>query len=200
MSLMLRKRCQPSLDDAGLANYHVDIHNQRYDAKHLCIVGECGQPFVTLHGVSFAKLTPTRAEIDYAAELLEDFLGTHKLKIDAYLEAAHTFKAKTPPPDTYDDERIRITSGYRMPENGVQYRDGYFNVVVEADGNIRNISISENYKSVLKTPITKQVLLSLTFDNDLYEEAMQFRNDYAAYVEELKEVEELKMALSRCEI
>ena len=73
MSLVLRKACQPLLDDAELSNYHVEISQN----KNMNIVGECGSLFVTVKGVTFSRLAPTNPEIAYAVELLDAFLAKH---------------------------------------------------------------------------------------------------------------------------
>lgn len=76
MSILIRKQCQEHLDAAGLGVTHVDINN-----KTLAIVGECGQPLVSINGIRFATNNPTKAEVAYAVELFVAFLEKHKAKL-----------------------------------------------------------------------------------------------------------------------
>lgn len=84
MSLMLRKACQEILDNEGLSQYHAEIGPHR---KELQIVTECGQPLVQIWGIRFNKLTPTGNEIEYATELLDAFISTHKKDIIKFITA-----------------------------------------------------------------------------------------------------------------
>lgn len=93
MSLMLRKKCQPLLDSAGLANYHIEIN----DYKNVDVTGPCGKTFFTISGITFTRTNPSNAEIDFAAELLDNFLDAHIVHITKVLKAA-TVLQNTPEP------------------------------------------------------------------------------------------------------
>ena len=73
MSLTLREKAQPLLDQHGLVNYHVGISSQ----KQMQIHTECGQLVVGVKGVTFSRQDPTLKEIDYSIELLDAFLAKH---------------------------------------------------------------------------------------------------------------------------
>lgn len=73
MSLTLREKCQPVLDQYGLQNYHIEIEPNR--GMEIC--GECGQRLVKVKGVTFSKSSPTLKEMEYSIELLDSFLIKH---------------------------------------------------------------------------------------------------------------------------
>jgi len=69
MSLVLRKECQEALNNAGLSEYHIAIQH-----KAPKIVTKCGQNFIYIRGISFARDNPSKSEIAIAGELIRDFL------------------------------------------------------------------------------------------------------------------------------
>lgn len=89
MSLMLRKTCQEYLDAVGLAEYHVRVDDHH---KNMQIVGPCGQPLFTISGIRFSRAAPAMSEIEYGAELLQEFLLTHKKDIEAFFKARITLQ------------------------------------------------------------------------------------------------------------
>ena len=81
MSLMLRKSCQEALNKNSLSMFHADISSD----KKLTIVSDCGNPLFTINGISFSKVNPSIAEIEFATELLNGYLIKHKTRINDYL-------------------------------------------------------------------------------------------------------------------
>ena len=81
MSILMRKAAQELLDSNGLSSFHVRINN-----KHLTIVGECGQPLVTVRGIKFTRDDPSQKEIAYAVELLDAFILKHKHSIENLMD------------------------------------------------------------------------------------------------------------------
>ena len=137
MSLMLRKYCQNTLTNVGLADYHVGMS----ESKHMVIAGECGRPLLTVAGITFPKLAPTKVEIEYADVLLIEFLRTHKPEIDKYLKLHNRFLALPVPAQETDDFYIKIgTSGYPMVTKVIMnYSDGCINYAIN---NIDSVSYS----------------------------------------------------------
>lgn len=84
MSLMLRKTCQVVLDDFGYTNLHAAINSS---SKMLVLKTPCGKPFAVVHGVVFARLQPTNTEVEYAAELLAEWMTRNADKLEAYVDA-----------------------------------------------------------------------------------------------------------------
>lgn len=83
MSLLLRKQCQPILNEVGLGDYHTRINSSKY----LAITGPCGKPLFSITGIEFVRNQPTAKEIEFAAELLTDFCAIHKASIRSALIA-----------------------------------------------------------------------------------------------------------------
>jgi len=125
MSLLLRKACQATLEGFGLGAYHVDVNS----AKSLSIVAECGKPLVSIHGIRFNRATPNEAEINYASELLDDFMGTHNNLLQDYLKKEVALKKfKLPDSDLYDadvDTTHVRNKGY-VKVGTVEYVEGFF--------------------------------------------------------------------------
>lgn len=94
MSLILRKACQETLTKVGLGDYHTRVNDTD---KNLEIVGPCGQPLFAISGIKFSKCSPADREIDFAAELLEEFFLTHKKDLDAFFTAQANFAAAKEP-------------------------------------------------------------------------------------------------------
>jgi len=84
MALLLRKACEPILSEADLDAYFADIDAQ---TKYLCLYTPCGKRFAIVHGVTFSRLHPTQAEIEYACDLLRDWCIRNQLLIDDYVDA-----------------------------------------------------------------------------------------------------------------
>ena len=66
MSLILRAKAQPILNDFDLDPFHVGLDHYR----NMVIETNCGKPFATVHGVQFSRTNPTAAEMDVSLELL----------------------------------------------------------------------------------------------------------------------------------
>ena len=107
MALMLRKAAQPVLMAADLDLYHADLDR---DTKEFKLYTPCGKTFAVISGVLFGNLQPTKAEIDYACELLEFWLLRNKLIIDKYIAAFTKLQLYTNLPDKRDDMKIIIPS------------------------------------------------------------------------------------------
>lgn len=87
MSLMLRKAAQPILDSANLDPYHIEINESN---KHMELKTPCGKPFATVHGVVFSRMHPTNAEIEFAIELLQEWVNRNQQDFDRYHDALET--------------------------------------------------------------------------------------------------------------
>jgi hypothetical protein len=83
MALMLRKACQPALNDADLDAFHADMDN----SKRLVLFTPCGKRFAVVHGITFGRYDVTKSEIEFTVELLGDWLLRNDKKIDTYIDA-----------------------------------------------------------------------------------------------------------------
>lgn len=187
MSLLLRKGCQDSLDAAGLGVYHVEITNNNY----LGLVGECGQPLVTIHGIKFNRSTPSVAEIEYAVELFEAFLVKHKTNIMKYLKATQAFKLKDEItlPDSLSETSYRNEFSYKQGDFKVEFQ------FTKSKG-IENIEI----KSKSKVPITITEATKMKINKKLLEANIKAIKDRLVYRELEQKVADMYSELSKCEI
>lgn len=129
MALMLRKACQPILNDYDLDAYHADLNP---DDKSLQIFTPCGKKFAMVSGVRFGTLNPTKAEIEFTTELLGDWLLRNKEDIDSFIEAFETLQRTPWPEDTdafeigscrvyKDGKYVREPQGLNVRHNNVIY-------------------------------------------------------------------------------
>lgn len=197
MSLILRRECQDQLDQAGLGSYHVEIKGGRGDNKNLCIVGECGQPFITLYGVSFAKLAPTRGEIAYAVELLREFLASHKVKIDAYLKAKIEFMKKEEP--SRDSEIFALQNVYRSKNRwNVKFWDDTYFYIANVNGLILHSELRDPEESQ-KWRTVKEIKAH-RFPEKKYKEALVWVNRIKDYSDAQETIHDMENALSSCHV
>lgn len=177
MSLLLRKGCQPLLDELDLEFLHVDIQN-----KCLCVVGECGQCIVTISGIKFNGTTPKTAEIEFAVELFQSFLTKHKDKLKEAIDAKKAFKLLEIP---------------KIPE---EYKSKY-----KSDGEFRNKELKYSYychdKSMsFEGKISPERLKIILQDVTMIESADAYWLELQAYQEQQKEVHKLISELQNCNI
>lgn len=113
MSLLLRKLCQPVLDEHGLGHLHATEIEYPYTLK---ITTECGESFIRISTIKFTKVTPNQAEIKYAAELLGDFLTKNAEKVKNYLRAKAAYNNC---PENDSPKSITISHNYHGTKAGV---------------------------------------------------------------------------------
>ena len=190
MSLLLRNACQEKLDAANLHNFHCGVSST---GNHLTILGECGQIFVSVSGVQFARTAPSAAEIPLAVDLLESFLMKHKPDFDMYVHELAKFQ-KLAVIERKTDEYDIGTSGYG--KDTLWHCDVYaepYKLRINEKAHILNISLmirSGDYKTThLVTPNTNKVKAG--YDHMIA---------YIAYLDAEMIIKELKAKLSTCEI
>lgn len=195
MSLILRKECQEVLDNNNLLNVHVGISN----TKSLEIVGECGQPLVSIPGITFARLPPTNAEIKYCVELFDSFLAKHGKDIQAYMKARETFKALPEVPMKHEDGyKIVIDKNYRTQDTifSVKYMDGPFSIRYAPNkpvGEALIISLNESVHD-------GSVLSEYEFNNLKFAAAKEHLDNYITYHGMQKALSDMLAELSVCDI
>ena len=191
MSLLLRNACQQTMDNAGLGNFHVRTNTTD---NTMTIVGECGQPFVSISGIKFARLAPSNAEIPLAVELLEIFLIKHKSDFDLYV--AELAKYAKIPEIKQNTEAFNIDcNGYR--ENAywtVRVRSGCFEVRIREDGIIDAIGLNSS------NPKFSMLELSKGPNMEHMLEGHQYLKNYLTYFNAGIKIGKLKAKLSKCEI
>ena len=194
MSLLLRKKSQEVLDQFKLSNFHTAICEH---TKFLKIVSECGKPFITIVGIKFNKITPSNAEIDYAAELLISFLNAHIVEIETYLILLAAFKKK--PEVKSNINGFKIIKSVVNKENYFRlfYCDDIFNCMYSLSEDIITAStITVNNNNEIKT----EELINFKFNMTRFKEAKQHLLNYKKYIEEKENIQKIKDTLSVCTI
>jgi len=195
MSLLLRQACQKSLDDFGLNNYHVRINEH---SKTLTVVGECGAELINVHGIRFSRNTPTKDETEYAATLLDAFMGKHGVDVKDFI-TRNTLLKNTPKPVAKDGENYDSSyEGYdedNMNLYSYEYTSimGPFSVTVYTqDSNIamRTTNGPKPEKEALAYRVTHAML-------KVARKKLQVYADYKVLEEE---VDFVKSKLSKCDI
>lgn len=197
MSLMLRKACQEILDTNVLQNYHVDIN---VDTKQLDIVGECGRILVSIAGIKFVKLQPSRAEIEYAVELLNAFLVAHSSRIYTYLEALGKFNKK--PVMERDTDKYKITNN-GLPVKGIigyriLYKDDFF--LYTLDNASTNAPVLTTIRNSNLSIDALRALSHWNFDFQAFKDAKAYLKKYTAYANEERKLKNQLLELSVCDI
>lgn len=189
MSLILRKNCQEHLNSIGLTSFHVGIN----DNKKLVIYTTCGKPFITVWGISFNRVSPTKDEIEYASELFNNFLIRHQQEIEDYINAYDNFYGLPIVKQITDlfsirnytyDRHIRFTSGNfnikaTVPKDGNEAAEFYIDSLIEHDKN-----------SICASAIN-------TTDCNA---ALTYLAKYTAYIIEKDKLEALQTRLATCDV
>jgi len=196
MSLLLRKNCQPLLDNVGLTPYHVRIN----DNKHLQIVSKCGKPLVTISGIEFTRNQPSKDEIEFATELFAAFITANHQALEDHLQEVIAYGALTPVPGTHNDYVIgnHRDGGYQNPyEEHIHYDDGAFRIQLTTLGAIRTIS----YRATDGNPKpTIQELQNFVFNQATYDAALAYLDAYSAYQAATAHLQDSANELNQCNI
>lgn len=154
MSLLLRKLCQPILDDYGLGHLHATEIDWN---KTLRLTTECGKTSTTVTGIKFTKQIPNMQEIKYAAELLEEFLVKNKEKVNAYLKAKAAFNKY---PSFLLPENTTIThkySGVGVNRIAIYNKDNFSATVLLTKKGKYELSIKSSPTLTKKEAITYKI-------------------------------------------
>lgn len=206
MALMLRKACQPILDDADLDCYHADIDD---NSKHLCLYTPCGKHFAFVHGVRFGKIAPTIAEIEFATELLEQWLKRNKKTIDDYLiawEAEQRLGKMQTEHALSNNYAFRLVTGNAHVISHRTGRRGYSSVpngyvvscpdnsFITFDGNhrIRSWEISKNESAGVKNGY------KISLPPTTMKEAIAFYEDWVTLAKARQRLGEIHAELNTC--
>ncbi len=200
MSLILRQKCQEKLDDFGLGHLHITINN----SNRLAIVSECGKPFMVLAGVQFSRQIPTIAEMDYAVELLDVFLGLHGDTILDYIRSEKAFTGKKKPRSKKFDMGFNDnlhTGGYNKapnkdPESSASFQDKFFKISLSTEKTKERLSILSSIDTISQLEKIQKYSPNM---KDI-KECREFMNKYHKYNIEKLKVSELKSQLSVCNV
>ena len=179
MSILIRKKCQESLDNLGLNTLHADVHN-----KFLTIVGPCGQTVVSISGIKFATKNPNRDEVTYAAKLFKTFVENNKEDILNYAKAKAAFNKLEKPIYTGYLKSNYSGRNFEIKVDDVYYYfhdNGKTRVEFEIIGSPDFASISKKF-------------------HKLQEDFAPYLKLVIAYDEASAKVEKLKAIVNRCDI
>ena len=194
MSLMLRKKCEDILNDTFLENFHVDIDP---DTRYLRIVSECGKPLVTISGIVFSRTTPTNAEIEYCADLLEVFITKHRKELLSVIELQKKVKNANNLVNKYPQYEFNTTSSYSEAPSMLLYIDSIFVIRIYSNNKIK-ISVDNKQEEISKD-IIKEVLEG-TIDRKQVKVVQGIMEEWIQQDKERQELHKAIRLLSICEI
>lgn len=192
MSLILRKDCQPLLDAAGLGDSHVQINS----CKNLDIVGKCGQPLATVWGVSFTRKDPTRVEIEYCKELLEEYLAQYGKKVITYMKALRAFRALDPVLQNTKDYEISTIQEWRRKQGEqetITYTDHPLKITLSAKADVKPVIQLTDDATIVNCD-------EYRYNRKAASLARAYLSKYLDYVKEGQKVEDLKQEMNTCKI
>ena len=213
MSLLLRKECQEVLDNIGLSTYHAEIKwirpsqwSKEKKGRFLSIVGECGKELVTLHGITFSRSSPSKAEIVIAAELLQEFLSNHRKTIKDLIQIGAVAN-KIPTQPACMSAVDNVFSGYVVDSKRLSYIDDVFKITIDVKGDIKNVGLSHDSKK----QHSYNSLFFFKFDQTQYNKARKhlktIRKSEPAFVKAIhlqaqakEQVDLLKAKLMNCDV
>lgn len=193
MALLLRKTCEPLMQAADIDICYADIQEH---SKCLTLFTPCGKNLVSISGIKFSRLNPTKAEIDYAAELLEGWLITNKELLERYMEAFSVFQGMPNPRSSFHVGTIEIEyrhQTYHNPE-GFYVRSNGHKITLNMQLHIVEIEFSKDNPpgaaAEIQLPLNEDVITEL-------EHELVARQDYFLAAEAL---DEIKAELNSCEV
>jgi len=183
---MLRKRCQESLNKIGLTSFHVEINN----SKELCIKDKCSKQLMAISGIKFTRKDPTKAEIEYALELFNEFLTCHEGQIEDYLSLFLDV-------NSMQELEIRgdgyyIFKLYGKNAWGCTYSDYPYTINISTTG-VKEISFMSN----------KHILADIeeySFNKELYQQRVNYLNSYVDRELLLIKLSNMAAKLNSCNI
>lgn len=187
MSLLLRKACQPALNDLGLSGLHVIINH----SKNLTIVGECGQQIIVVQGIQFNGTVPKTVELAYATELFSAYLTKYKTKILDYIKVKKAFKLLTKP-KLPQKSTTEYHYGWTIQSPAVRFTDRKANITFTF------YIKAETYISV--SGIVKDTKIALKEIPKLKKVADKYFREEKIYVAAQTEVLKLSTELNSCNI
>lgn len=203
-SILVRKFCQPVLDQAGYPMFHATISDDYVPT--LQIYTTCGKPFAVIHGVRFSRRKPTVAECEYSAVLLQDWLKRHAKDFENYVDMYTEFHSLEKPTNLVhlgDDVTLQVDSGkaiaqlkrpYQARDSlGQEYTASY---VVQFDPYTRKITDVEWSSPVTLSEITTMLKIPVPY----LKKARTKIEDLRYYHECRKRFEEARSTLSSCKI
>ena len=105
-AILIRKYCQPVLDDSGYPMFYCTV-DDRYNPI-LTIYTNCGKSFVPVHGVHFSRYKPAIEECEYAGVLLQQWMDRHVKDFEEYVDAYVEYHSLESPERIYEVDRLKL--------------------------------------------------------------------------------------------
>lgn len=196
MALMLRKACQPILNDFDLDAFHADLDAS---TKSMRIFTPCGKLFATVSGVQFGGLNPTKAEIEFSTELLANWLQRNASKIEKYLEEFEILQRM--PPYRLEVDNIEVQCNTQWVSRSQDSKVTGIRCVEITQGDV--VFTVNNLGQITKVDVREPLdfpadqYLILTADN--YQKGMVLLAEAIALSDQERLVEHLVAVLNTCE-
>lgn len=183
--LLLRKACQPILNEVGLSELHVTAGTN--GQRCLVLVGGCGKPLVYISGINFSKSVINVTEREYATELFAQFMKKHSKEIKAYVSSKKKHgKVEKPTLDkTIGTMNYNNAVNIRMPK-GISG-----SVTVNINGQVSINYSGKSYENFLS--IQEEILSRI-------KEASVVLKEMTKYVAQEKELQLELSKIGRCTI
>lgn len=204
-SILVRKHCQPVLDNAGYPMFFATVSDDRYQPL-LVIYTTCGKPFANVHGVTFSRRRPTVAECEYSGVLLQQWMDRHKNAFDEYVDAYTEYhSAEAPDKDLTISEgmELRVDADSLVLTRKVKH-------ISKVDGKERwpdvHIRFNTDATEVFEVKwgnfsLPPAELISLTvIPKSVLKAAQQFRKKHETYWQLVERFQKAKSDLLTCEI
>lgn len=203
-SILVRKHCQPILDQAGYPMFFCTISDDHY-APTLEIYTTCGKPFAHIHGVTFSRSRPTIAESEYSAVLLEQWLIRHKIDFEKYVDAYTDFYSAQRPKSEINTKTFSI-SILSTDTITVHRTFDYINKHNVPDTYRIKYSLDETaeYITGIHWPIAKlkisELASKITLPANIKNKALKLRAEHAKHWELRKRLDKATETMHSCKI
>lgn len=175
MSLILRQKCQPILNAAGLQKLHVGL-----SSNYMTLHGECGQQLLVVKGIQFASKNPKVGEMNYAEELFTTFIEKHSKAILDFIKISEKAKKVIDKNPVLDPKKYSTYSTY------VQVRDSRRSNImsIQPDGKISINKQCSGVEEIVEmcnehTPVVMEYFAATGETRELNQQVQEARNALA---------------------
>ena len=193
--LMIRQLGQDILNTYALDDYHLTTDGNR----NLQIQDDNGNVLLSPNGIQFSKSNPTKKEINYSLELLDNFLSKHFIIIKAYLDKLKAFRLMEKPKEKFD--KFKMSAPYKHYGKNetfytLTYTDKFFKWSFKLDTKVNvkpdSVEVNNNF--------SPNELKEYNFDEQyVIKKGLPFAKEFIAYNEEKLSLERHKKNLFKKE-
>jgi len=206
MSLLLRQTGDTTLAVHDLQAFHIGIDNE---SKQLKLVNNNGDQLLSLKGIRFSSMNPTKNEIKLALELLDGFLIKHWLMIKAYLDKHTAFTQR--PVINDENQNFSIDEPHRGNDSQYHvnklekrfictYKDALFEWTFFVDNDLNFTFKQMELLNSFENKTTPEDLTNYHFDQNAFENGHRYIADYISYTNERASLEKSKQKLFKYDV